>query len=352
MTSRAWPSSRCERGLGEPVRSGRCAVQPRPATAPRRRRCCRCRETSVWSSSARLTPVPRAFIRGDDRGARRTPASSGSRAMWAIGSGMPSVVELARGASAAEGALVDEPQLGPSVREPEPGVQVLLVRGVRRLRRAAGRSCPGASAEPGRARPALEDQPEVLAAATGRGRPSTRRAGRRGRRLRAGGGARTRAPWNSADAIRAPDDVGVEAAPDDLDLGQLRHTGPRRDRASHWSVRRVTSGSRAGLGAAALVERGPGLLGGLLLGLLLAPAGAVAAGPRRRRPRWPRTPSRGRVRTRRRGTRARRGRPGGQLLQARLPVQAGAERTPPGVDQRVEEVVDERARRGRCPPAR
>ena len=67
----------------------------------------------------------------------------------------------------------------------------------------------------------------------------------------------------------AADDVAGEAAPDDLDLGQLGHGG-------RGSARRRGRGSATVVGAARAAARGSSRvqasLGGLLLGFLLAPA--------------------------------------------------------------------------------
>ena len=89
--------------------------------------------------------------------------------------GHPLRVEVGQ-REAAEGALVDEAQLGAVVGEPEPGVQVPLVGGVRRLDEQLA-AHPEVEDEAERV---LEVEPEVLAAAPDRGDPATRAGARRG----------------------------------------------------------------------------------------------------------------------------------------------------------------------------
>ena len=156
--------------------------------------------------------------------------------------------------------------------------------------------------------------------------PARRRAGGRpGRRV------------NAPTAIGAADDVVCEAAPDDLDLGELGHA---RGRSSTPVRRRV--GRLADGGAGASGERRPGGLGGLLLGLLLAAAGALAVAPRRRRPTaavkvfsWSGPSSLDAV------LRDTERVAGGELLQAGLPVEAGAEAWPSCAISGSKQVVHE-----------
>ena len=272
MTSPAWSSTGAEARLRQACSRG-ARRGPRPATGPRRRRCCRCPTRPSGRGGTRLTALSLAFIRRTTA-AWSHAASSGSGAMWAIGSGTPSSSSSAR-ASAAEGALVDEPQLGPAVGEPEPGVQVLLLRGVRPARRAAGRSCPRWRIRPtesprGRARGTCR--------AAGPRRPggSTRRSARSLRAGHVATGDPVRRGARAADG--AADDVVGEAAADDLDLGELRHAGSRRPSGSSSSASPSGAAPRRGRGPGPRAgrDRRPGLLGGLLLGVLLAAAGPAA----------------------------------------------------------------------------
>ena len=200
---------------------------------------------------------------GDARG--HTPATG------ALGDGDGHVGDEVGERHPPEGPLVDEPQLGPVVREVEPGVQVLLRRGVGRARPAAGRSCPGGRSGPAGGRRG----PPARARGTCRGaRRQGRRcrsAGRRGRPVRGrdGGrpGCRGTAPRRSAVRRRGP-------------AGRAGRPRPRGAQASARSGA-STPGGVGSTGAprtalARRVELGPRDLGGLLLGLLLAATDPLA----------------------------------------------------------------------------
>ena len=202
-------------------------------------------EISVWSSSARLTSVCRRRSAAENASSSKS-GSSGSRAMCAIRGGHAASAsgQLVDG-EPAEGALVDEAQLAAAVGEGEPDPQVRLVGLRRAARPAAGRSCRGAptSAVP------VGAPSGSAAAATG-----TCRAG--GRRRASGRSARRRSrsapgevPAHGARVEHldggdgAAGDPALQAAPDDLDLGQLRHrSAPGRGPAG----RRVGLAARTG----------------------------------------------------------------------------------------------------------
>ena len=187
--------------------------------------------TSDWSSRARLTPAAAAFSRRDDRGSSHS-GSSGSRAMCAIGSGTPSVASsVGEGHGPPKVRWSTKRSSGPSVGEPEPGVQVLLVRARPAARTSSWPLMPRCTSRPwscpsGASRTSQRYLPRRRG---GRPRPASRAA------KSAAPGTCRRTHAGAVDLGRrdpAADDVGVEAAADDLDLGQLGHTGPRRDQAS------------------------------------------------------------------------------------------------------------------------
>ena len=123
---------------------------------------------------------------------------------------------------AAEGPLVDEPQLRAAVRERQPDPQVGLV-----LLPVLADQQLAAHAEVGKdgVLTPVEGQPQVLAAAVRRGQGA---AGEPGREV----GATGHVPANGArvedldGGHRAPRDPPLEPPADDLDLGQLRHARP------------------------------------------------------------------------------------------------------------------------------
>ena len=192
--------------------------------------------------------------------------------MCAIVVGMPCASRSVEG-EPAEGALVDEAQLGAAVGEAEPGVQVLLV----------GRG--GVLDEQLAAHPEVQDQaervaqvePEVLAAPAHGGDAAPGEAV--GEVLRAGDVA-------AGDPVAAQLDVGDGAAERRGRRGRGGRPRPRAAQArpavgpSGSSCRRRPRARRL-LGAddRALVrvaDGGPGQGGGLLLGDLLGAAGAGA----------------------------------------------------------------------------
>ena len=233
-------------------------------------------ETSVWSSSARLTALSRASAGARPR-PRRRPGRAGRARCGRSARGMPSRRRASASGQAAEGALVDEPQLGSVVGEVEPGVQVLLVAARRPARRAAGRSCPRWTSRP--ASPSAAGRARGTCRAA---RPPRRRAGEPGGEV--AGPARwrraTRAPRTSTPRDRAADDVVVR--------GRGGRPRPRGAQASAASAglgargrRRPWARGRPRRAGSSAVQA---LLGGLLLGLLLAAARCRRRGPRRRRP--------------------------------------------------------------------
>ena len=192
------------------------AVQPWPATATRRRRCCRRPEIRVWSSSARLTPVRRAAAPR-----RRPPGRRPGR----TGRG-----RCARSRPAA--------RRRPATAASPPNVRWSTKRScgppsvnVNRTRRCGpgGAAASSSSIWPGHAEVAddrvagVQREPQVLAAPADvgdrSGRPARRRS--RPRRRRAGAPPAGAAPRPSA--MRAAGDPAGEPLPDGLDLGQLRH---------------------------------------------------------------------------------------------------------------------------------
>ena len=263
-------------------------------------------ETSVWSSRARLSPVRRRRsaareglvverrverVAGDVRHAARDvpPAPSGRAARRRARR------RCAGRRSAAPGRR----------RRTGPHPQVRLVGGVRRLQeQLAAHAQVGDEAS---ASSAVEREPEVLAAAATPRGPCVRAAGRE---VAAPAAWRrtARGCWTSDGGDRAAGHPAVEAAPDDLDLGQLGHRSADRRR----------------LGAPQCV---PGRRGRFLLGLLLAASdarAAVHAAPTRTTAvkvfSWSGPGLADQVL----GDAEPEG--GGELLQAGLPVQAGAER--------------------------
>ena len=276
-------------------------------------------ETRVWSSSARLIALSLRRTRRDDGRARRRPGRAGRGRCARSSSGMPSA---SRSASASppnvrwstkrsSRAVVGEARTGPAG--------------------ASRRGAPAGCDEQLAAHPEVaEERRRRCRAASQRYLPrrraaATRRPVERGgevvRRRRGGGGHRARVQHSTR---------GDGAADDVVARGRGGRPRPRGARARAVAGRPVGSdvGRRRGRRRRAL-ERVPGRLGGLLLGLLLGPARAVAVdrvadddlrgegllvvrallvdevlG----------TPSASRR---------------GELLQAGLPVQAGAEAWPP-----------------------
>ena len=181
-------------------------------------------ETSVWSSSARLTPVRRrrsaatkaVVVEGR---VERVAGDVRDRRRHASGRRRPG----ASTRQAAERALVDEAQLAGRRR-----------RSVNRTRRCVSSGASGrlhqqlaahaeVADEQRRRRPS-SGEPQVLAAAAARRRP----CGRSGAAAKSAGagevpadGARVRAPRRRR-SVR-PTTQRSQAAPDDLDLGQLGH---------------------------------------------------------------------------------------------------------------------------------
>ena len=161
---------------------------------------------------------------------------------------------------AAEHPLVDEAQLVGSVAggaAPAGGISSGAPAGTTSswplMPRCASRASPLSSGEP-----------EVLAAPPGR---LDAAAGQAGREVgRAADVAAHRRGWQHVDRRRCvADDVGLESAADDLDLGKLRHSGSA-----------VVLGARLGRRRRPRAAQRVGRLGRLLLGLLLRAADAVA----------------------------------------------------------------------------
>ena len=246
--------------------------------------------------------------------------------MWAIDVGTPSAPRLGQ-RQAAEGALVDEAQLGPVVGEPKHA----RAGASRRGRRRGSHQQLAAHPEVGEHRVAVarDRQPQVLAAAPGRGDPCARPAGRRSRRGPAEVAAHRRGcrDLDGGDAC-----AGARGRP-----GRAGRPRPRAARARCQAVGRPTlRRARQGPAQASVAPRGR-------RGCCPRPARRPAA----RRPSWC-GPRRARARTcRPTCTCARKllgvvgasstteysgdAEPvlGGDLLQAGLPVQAGAERHGP-----------------------
>ena len=196
---------------------GRRVVQSGRATAPRRRRCCRCPETSCWSSSARLIPVRLRRIRATrlgqvELGVERVAADVGD---------LGGQFGAARGeGEAAEHPLVDEPELGVRRRRSRtaPGC---WAAGARRV--GSSRNWPLIPRWASTASPSVSGSQRYLPRRRGYGEGPAGQAASRspsapGRWRRTGRGCST----STADDLPAAD-RGVEAAPDDLDLGKLRH---------------------------------------------------------------------------------------------------------------------------------
>ena len=175
--------------------------------------------TRVWSSSARLSPVRRRRSAAANA-ASSNAGSSGSRAMCATGT-RHAVRRRSDDGQPAERALVDEAQLRAAVGEREPDPQVRLVRASRLPHQQLA-----AHAEVGehaRRRRPSQRQPQVLAAPAGAGR-GCGRASRDGEVVAAAGVPAYRAGVGDVDVgDGAAGDPPLEAAADDLDLGQLRH---------------------------------------------------------------------------------------------------------------------------------
>ena len=171
--------------------------------------------TSVWSSSARLTPL--VLLRSRvTKASSSNSGSSGSRAMCAIVEG--SSAPPATTSRPAEGPLVDEAQLPAAVGEGEPDPQVGLERLVGRY----DEQLTAHPEVPGEGVAGVQRQPEVLAAAAGaeHGAPDQHV----GEVLRAGQVPTYRPGVMDLDAgDRAAGDACLQAEADDLDLGQLRH---------------------------------------------------------------------------------------------------------------------------------
>ena len=216
-------------------------------------------ETTVWSSRIRLTPEARCGrlatnsvvvelrverVAGDVRDLRRQVGAAGG------------VREPA------EHPLVDEAQLGVGGR-----------RAARRTRRCRSSgapagwtsSCPLIPRCASTASPLVERQPEVLAAAAGGDHPAAGEAG----------GEVVGTGQVPADGAGVQDlDPGHGAADDVRPRARAGRPRPRAARA------RSGQASASGVGGPAAPgrrgDRAVGGLGGLLLGLLLGPAGAVA----------------------------------------------------------------------------
>ena len=175
-------------------------------------------ETTVWSSRIRLIPEARRRTRRTNSSSSNS-GSSGSRAMCAISGG----------SSAPPAETASPPNIRWSTnRSSRPGTvrprtEAAPAGAARRVRRAAarasGRSCRGGRAGRRRCR--------------GGARGTCRGGGRRRPRARSARAAKSSAPARCA-ADRpgvqhldrgepAADDVGLETAADDLDLGELGH---------------------------------------------------------------------------------------------------------------------------------
>ncbi len=165
-------------------------------------------------------PEAEARTRVANRASSKT-GSIGSRAMCAISGRQHR--SPGRDREPAEHPLVDEAELGggPGPVEREPDAQVSLVGGSGGLHQHL--AAHAEVAQQGVA--AVERQPEVLAAAPGRGDAVPGQAG--GEVVGAGEVTAHRPRVQHLDAgDGAPDDVGLEATTDHLDLGQLRHGAP------------------------------------------------------------------------------------------------------------------------------
>ena len=220
MTPRAWPSSARDCRRGSAVRpAGPSAAGP--ATAPRRRRCCRRPLTSDLVEQRRLMPgAPRRGPLAHERvvvEVRVERVAGDVRDLRAAARRRP-----ARDRQAAEHPLVDEPQLSARRRpKVEPRPAGALVSGSAPV--GCTSSWPLMPRWPSSASPLSSGEPEVLAAPPG----AVDHGGRSERAAKSSAPGQV-AAHRRGDAGRRPrrscaDDVALQAGPDDLDLGQLGH---------------------------------------------------------------------------------------------------------------------------------